>query len=81
MISRQPLITLVFALAAMVLDLVARGQIDGKRLLHWSEADLMWVSPFTTRRLGQGALRGGGQVLAVGCLVGHGAFLVWSPLI
>ncbi|KZY57756.1 hypothetical protein A3736_00295 [Erythrobacter sp. HI0063] len=43
------------SLAAMVLDLVARGQIDGKRLLHWSEADLMWVSPFTTRRLGQGA--------------------------
>lgn len=43
------------SLAAMVLDLDARGRIDGDRVLHWSEADLMWVSPFTTRRLDQGA--------------------------
>ena len=44
-----------FSLAAMVLAMDAAGRIDADRRVTWSKADLMWVSPFTTERLGQGA--------------------------
>lgn len=43
------------SLAAMVLALDAAGRIDADRLVTWTKADLMWVSPFTTERLDQGA--------------------------
>lgn len=43
------------SLAAMVLDLAARGRIDGDRVLRLTEGELMWVSSFTTRRLNEGA--------------------------
>ncbi|GMM92376.1 class A beta-lactamase [Qipengyuania sp. MTN3-11] len=43
------------SLAAMVVDLAAREEIDGDRVLRWTQDELMWVSPFTTRRLGEGA--------------------------
>lgn len=43
------------SLAAMVLALDAAGQIDADRRVTWSEDDLMFVSPFTTRRLAEGA--------------------------
>ncbi|WP_073976007.1 class A beta-lactamase [Erythrobacter donghaensis] len=44
-----------FSLAAMVLALDAAGRIDADRQVRWSEADLMWVSPFTRERLSTGA--------------------------
>lgn len=43
------------SLAAMVLQLNAAGTIDADEQIRWSESDLMFVSPFTTRRLEQGA--------------------------
>lgn len=43
------------SLAAMVLARDADGQIDADRRVTWSEDDLMFVSPFTTRRLAEGA--------------------------
>lgn len=43
------------SLAAMVLDLHGRQIIDGNRVLRWEKAELMWVSPFTTSRLNEGA--------------------------
>ncbi|MEL6877458.1 MAG: class A beta-lactamase [Pseudomonadota bacterium] len=43
------------SLAAMVLARDAAGTLDADRLVQWGEADLMFVSPFTTRRLNEGA--------------------------
>jgi len=43
------------SLAAMVLALDARGAIDADRRIMWTQDDLMFVSPFTTRRLAEGA--------------------------
>ncbi len=43
------------SLAAMVLAMDAAGEIDADRFVRWSEDDLMSVSPFTTRRLAEGA--------------------------
>lgn len=43
------------SLAAKVLSAHARGEIDGNRLVRWSKDDLMFVSPFTTKRLDDGA--------------------------
>jgi len=43
------------SLAAMVLALDAQNALDADRLVRWSEDDLMSVSPFTTRRLTEGA--------------------------
>lgn len=43
------------SLAAMVLARDASGEDDADRVVRWSEEDLMFVSPFTTRRLGEGA--------------------------
>ncbi|MGB7372711.1 class A beta-lactamase [Pontixanthobacter sp.] len=43
------------SLAAMVLQLDAAGTIDADEQIRWSADDLMFVSPFTTRRLEQGA--------------------------
>ncbi|MEM8726365.1 MAG: class A beta-lactamase [Pseudomonadota bacterium] len=43
------------SLAAMVLARDAAGTLDAERLVRWGEADLMFVSPFTTRRLNEGA--------------------------
>ena len=43
------------SLAAMVLARDAVGAIDADRKVMWSEDDLMFVSPFTTRRLKEGA--------------------------
>ena len=42
-------------LAAMILWRDQQGIDDANRLVSWSESDLMSVSPFTTRRLAQGA--------------------------
>lgn len=44
-----------FSLAAMVLALDAARRIDAERHVRWSEAELMWVSPFTKERLAEGA--------------------------
>ncbi len=43
------------SLAAMVLARNASGKDDANRKVMWSEDDLMFVSPFTTRQLGEGA--------------------------
>ncbi|MBV7266025.1 class A beta-lactamase [Erythrobacter ani] len=43
------------SLAAMVLARNAAGQIDADKRVTWTEDDLMFVSPFTTRRLEEGA--------------------------
>jgi len=43
------------SLAAMVLAKDASGAIDADRVIRWTKDDLMFVSPFTTRRLEQGA--------------------------
>lgn len=43
------------SLAAMVLERDAAGAIDVNRLVRWTQDDLMQVSPFTTRRLEDGA--------------------------
>lgn len=43
------------SLAAKVLAEDAAGTIDADRLVRWTEDDLMFVSPFTTKRLEQGA--------------------------
>ncbi len=43
------------SLAAKVLAEDARGLIDADRPVTWTRADLMSVSPFTSRRLGEGA--------------------------
>ena len=43
------------SLAAMVLARDASGALDADRRVTWSEDDLMFVSPFTTRRLEEGA--------------------------
>lgn len=43
------------SLAAMLLQLSENGEIDTGELMRWSEDDLMFVSPFTQRRLDQGA--------------------------
>ncbi len=43
------------SLAAMVLARDATGSLDADKRLSWSEDDLLFVSPFTTRRLGEGA--------------------------
>lgn len=42
-------------LAAMVLHRHANAVDDAERRVTWSEDDLMFVSPFTTRRLNEGA--------------------------
>lgn len=44
-----------FSLAAQVLYLDQQGIKDADQLLRWSEGDLMFVSPFTTKRLDEGA--------------------------
>ena len=44
-----------FSLAAKVLAEDARGLIDADRKVTWTEDDLMFVSPFTTKRLEEGA--------------------------
>jgi len=43
------------SLAALVLARNAAGVDDASRPVVWSEGDLMFVSPFTTQRLGEGA--------------------------
>ncbi len=43
------------SLAAMVLARDASGKIDADRRVTWTKDDLMAVSPFTTRRLKEGA--------------------------
>ncbi len=43
------------SLAALVLARNANGTDDGMRRVVWAESDLMSVSPFTTRRLSEGA--------------------------
>jgi len=43
------------SLAAKVLAEDARGLIDADRRVMWSKDDLMFVSPFTTKRLDEGA--------------------------
>ncbi|MEM7687806.1 MAG: class A beta-lactamase [Pseudomonadota bacterium] len=43
------------SLAAKVLAEDARGLIDADRRVTWTKDDLMFVSPFTTRRLEEGA--------------------------
>lgn len=43
------------SLAAKVLAEDARGLIDADRRVMWSKDDLMFVSPFTTKRLEEGA--------------------------
>ncbi|MEL7198323.1 MAG: class A beta-lactamase [Pseudomonadota bacterium] len=43
------------SLAAKVLSAHANGEIDGEKLLRWTKDDLMFVSPFTTKRLDEGA--------------------------
>lgn len=43
------------SLAAKVLSAHANGEIDADRTVKWSKDDLMWVSPFTTKRLEEGA--------------------------
>ncbi|AWW75813.1 class A beta-lactamase [Erythrobacter sp. KY5] len=43
------------SLAAMVLASDSLGIVDAARRVMWSEDDLMFVSPFTTQRLTQGA--------------------------
>ena len=43
------------SLAAMVLERDAAGAIDADKLVRWTQDDLMQVSPFTTRRLEDGA--------------------------
>ncbi|QUL37776.1 class A beta-lactamase [Erythrobacter sp. JK5] len=43
------------SLAALVLARDVAGTIDADRRVSWSEDDLMSVSPFTTRRLSEGA--------------------------
>jgi beta-lactamase class A len=43
------------SLAAMVLALDEAGEIDADRRVKWTKDDLMFVSPFTTRRLEEGA--------------------------
>ncbi|MGB3712327.1 MAG: class A beta-lactamase [Erythrobacter sp.] len=43
------------SLAAMVLAMDSAGEIDAERVLRWTQDDLMFVSPFTTRRLNEGA--------------------------
>ncbi|MEO0643666.1 MAG: class A beta-lactamase [Pseudomonadota bacterium] len=43
------------SLAAKVLAEDARGLIDANRRVTWTKEDLMMVSPFTTRRLNEGA--------------------------
>ncbi|MGB3808189.1 MAG: class A beta-lactamase [Erythrobacter sp.] len=43
------------SLAAMVLAMGSAGEIDAERVLRWTQDDLMFVSPFTTRRLNEGA--------------------------
>jgi beta-lactamase class A len=44
-----------FSLAAMVLASDALGIVDADRRVTWTRDDLMFVSPFTTRRLDEGA--------------------------
>lgn len=44
-----------FSLAALVLARGAAGTDDADRRVTWGEGDLMSVSPFTTRRLNEGA--------------------------
>lgn len=44
-----------FSLAAMLLARGESGAIDAHKHVRWSEEDLMFVSPFTTSRLDQGA--------------------------
>ncbi|MEE4289422.1 MAG: serine hydrolase, partial [Erythrobacter sp.] len=44
-----------FSLAAKVLTLDARGVIDADRRVTWTRDDLMFVSPFTEKRLAEGA--------------------------
>lgn len=44
-----------FSLAAKVLAEDARGLIDADRRVTWTKDDLMFVSPFTTERLEEGA--------------------------
>ncbi|QIQ87905.1 class A beta-lactamase [Erythrobacter sp.] len=43
------------SLAAMVLALDAAGEIDASRRVTWGRGDLMHVSPFTKKRLAEGA--------------------------
>ncbi|WP_298336369.1 class A beta-lactamase [uncultured Erythrobacter sp.] len=43
------------SLAAMILQRNASGEDNADRRVMWSEDDLMFVSPFTTRRLSEGA--------------------------
>ncbi len=43
------------SLAAKVLSAHASGEIDGNKIIRWGEDDLMFVSPFTTKRLSEGA--------------------------
>lgn len=43
------------SLAALVLARDAAGAIDAEKRVTWSKDDLMFVSPFTTRRLEEGA--------------------------
>lgn len=43
------------SLAAMVLALDAAGEIDASRRVTWTKDDLMHVSPFTEKRLAEGA--------------------------
>ena len=43
------------SLAALVLKLDEAGEIDANERLHWTEGDLMSVSPFTAKRLAEGA--------------------------
>ena len=43
------------SLAALVFWLDQTGEIDASERLRWTQEDLMSVSPFTTKRLGEGA--------------------------
>lgn len=42
------------SLAAMVLALGERGKIDPGEMLHWTESDMMWVSPVTRANIATG---------------------------
>ncbi|GMM94531.1 class A beta-lactamase [Qipengyuania sp. MTN3-11] len=42
------------SLAAMVLALDERGTIDLGEILHWTESDMMWVSPVTRANIATG---------------------------
>jgi beta-lactamase class A len=43
------------SLAALVLELVAEGELDGNALVRWRESDLQSHAPFTHERLASGA--------------------------